>query len=213
MTKPQEDFFAMALKVKSFYAKNHSAMTVVPVLADYYDELNVQIETLIAAHSGSLANLTGVALHKMQKRQELQSLAHRISGAVSVYGVVNHDAELQKRSNIRLSFWQSCNEKALVTHATVIKGLALPLAASLVPYGVSEAEVFGLDSSIASFVDVMFSPALALKNRKGDTQKVASGINEIRTFLKEKLDVMMRSMEVSNKEVYDLYLSARAIDR
>lgn len=203
----------MALKVKNFYAKNQSAIVVIPMLAAYYDQLNAQIEALIALHSGSLADLTGVALHKTQKRQELQSLAYRISSAVSIYGMVNQEAELQKLSNVPLSFWQSSNEKALVTQAMVIKGLALPLAASLAPYGVSVTDVSGLDTCIASFVDVMYSPELARSNRKGDTQKVAAAINEIRALLKEKLDVLMRSLEVSNKEVYGLYLSARQIDR
>lgn len=212
MTKDQEAFFGMALKVKNFNAKNAAGMSGIPAVAGFYTQLNTLIAALISADAGSRADLTGVAISKSIKRQALEILALKLSNALASYSVVNNDTVLQKRADFPSSTWYSFSEEELVTQTTIIKNLATPLSASLVPYGAAAADVSAIDTALTAFTDAISDPTLAIDQRKMDNIQVIQVIDQIRTLFTEKLDILMRSFEVNSGSIYSLYQSARAID-
>ena len=207
MTKDQEAFFGMALKVKNFNAKNATSMTAVPAVAGFYTQLNTLITQLVTADVGSRADLTGYALSKSFKRTTLETLILKVSNAISSYAVVNNDAVLQKRADFPTSKWYLCSEEELVTQANIVKNLATPLSATLATFGATAADVTALGTT-----DAISDPTLAIDQRKEDNEKVVESIDQIRTLLTDKLDVLMRSFEVNNPSLFSLYGSARAID-
>ena len=208
MTKDQEAFLGMALKVKNFNAKNATSMTAVPAVAGFYTQLNTLITQLITADAGSRADLTGFALSKSVKRTTLETLSLKISNAIGSYALVNNDPVLQKRADFPTSKWYSCSEEELVTQATILKNLATPLSATLAPFGATAADVTGLGTALTAFTDAISDPTLAIDRRKEDNEKVVEFIDQIRTLL----NVLMRSFEVNNPSLFALYRSARAID-
>lgn len=212
MTKDQEAFFGMVLKVKNFNAKNATSMTAVPAVAGFYTQLNTLITQLVTADVGSRADLTGYALSKSVKRTTLETLSLKISNAISSYAVVNNDAVLQKRADFPSSKWYLCSEEELVTQANIVKNLATPLSATLAPFGATAADVTALGTALTAFTDAISDPTLAIDQRKEDNEKVVESIDQIRTLLTDKLDVLMRSFEVNNPSLFALYRSARAID-
>ena len=212
MTKDQEAFFGMALKVKNFNAKNATSMAAVPAVAGFYTQLNALIAQLVTADVGSRADLTGHALSKSAKRTTLETLSLKISNAISSYAVVNNEAVLQKRADFPSSKWYSCSEEELVTQATVLKNLATPIAAALASFGATTTDVTALGTALTAFTDAISDPTLAIDQRKEDNEKVVVTIDQIRTLLTDKLDVLMRSFEVNNPSLFALYRSARAID-
>jgi hypothetical protein len=212
MTKDQEAFFGMALKVKNFNAKNATSMTAVPAVAGFYTQLNTLITQLVTADVGSRADLTGYALSKSFKRTTLETLSLKVSNAISSYAVVNNDAVLQKRADFPTSKWYLCSEEELVTQANIVKNLATPLSATLATFGATAADVTALGTALTAFTDAISDPTLAIDQRKEDNEKVVESIDQIRTLLTDKLDVLMRSFEVNNPSLFSLYGSARAID-
>ena len=72
MTKDNESFFGMALKVRNYGTKNATALAVVPAVTPFYTQLNTLITQLISADAGSRADLTGYALSKAIKRSALE---------------------------------------------------------------------------------------------------------------------------------------------
>ena len=213
MKKDQEAFFGMALKVRNFGLKKTTALAAVPAVAGLLTQHNTLVTQLIAADTGSRADLTGYAMSKSAKRSTLEIVAKKISNAISSYAVINNDVILQKRADFPGSKWYSCSEEELVTLATVIKNLAATLAATaLVPYGATAADVTALNTALTAFTDVISDPTLAIDQRKEDNKKLIETIDAIRSLLTTKLDVLMRSFEVNNPSLYGLYTSARAID-
>lgn len=212
MRNDQEAYFAMYLKVKNFYTKNAASMTAVPAVVPFFNQLNTQIAQLITADTGSLADITGYAIAKSFKRTTLETLCLKVSNAVTSYAVVNNDFVLQKRADFPTSNWYKYTEDELISQATIVKNLATPLAASLTPFGATAAEVTQLGTATTAFVDVVSDPTLAIDVRKDDNSKVVDLIEQIRNLLNDKLDVLMRSFEVNNPSLFNLYKSARAID-
>jgi len=212
MTRDQEAFFGMALKVKNFNAKNATGMTAVPAVAGFYTQLNTLIAALITADTGSRADLTGITVSKTMKRQALETLALKLSNALASYSVVTNDSVLQKRADFPSNRWYSFSEEELVTQTTIIKNLATPLSANLTPYGAAAADITAIGLALTAFTDAISDPTLAIDQRKADNVKVVAVIDQIRTLFTEKLDVLMRSFEVNSGSLYSLYKSARAID-
>lgn len=213
MTKDEEAFFAMSLKVKNFGVKNSADLAVVPAVATYFTQLGTLVNQLIAADAGSRADLTGYAVSKATRRTALETVALKVSNAVSSYAVINDNVILQKRADFPSSKWYSCAEEQLVTYATVIKNLVASLpAAALVPYGAAAADVTALGVALTAFIDVISDPTLAIDQRKEDNKTLAATLSTIRTLFSDKLDVLMRSFEANNPSLYSTYISARAID-
>lgn len=205
MTKDQEAYFGMVLKVKNFYAKNTTAIAVVPAVVPFFTQLSTLTTQLVAADTGSRADLTGYAILKSTKRQNLESLALKSSNAITSYAVVNSDPVLQKRADFPASFWYSASEEELVTQATIIKNLTTPLAAgALAPFGAAATDITALGTAITTFTDVISDPTLAIDQRKTDNTAVVATIDKIRTLFTDKLDILMRSFEVSNQTLFAL---------
>ena len=212
MTRDEESYFAMALKTKNFYARNTAAMASIPALAGLYTQLSTLITTLISADTGSRADLTGYSLDKAAKRRNVESLSLKISNAVASLAAVNGDLILKKRAYFSSSSWYSISEEELVTQATIIRDLGQANAADMSAYGAGTADVAALSTALTTFIDVITNPTLALDQRKDDNRRIPEIIDQIRTLFEEKLDVVMRSFELSNPSLYNLYQSARAID-
>jgi hypothetical protein len=213
MTREEEAFFAMSLKVKNFGVKNTASLAAVPAVATYFTQLGTLVTQLIAADTGSRADLTGYAVSKSTKRSTLETLALKVSNAISSYAVINSDMVLQKKADFPSSKWYLFSEEELVTQASILKNLAAPLASgALVPYGASAADVTALTPALTAFTDVISDPTLAIDQRKEDNKKVVATIDAIRTLFSTKMDVLMRSFEVNNPSLYRMYNSARAID-
>lgn len=73
-------------------------------------------------------------------------------------------------------------------------------------------DIAALEDAINGFINVISDPSLAVDQRKEDNVKMGQTIDAIKTLLTDKLDILMRSFEVNNAPLYDLYRSARAID-
>jgi len=213
MTTQQEVFFSMVLKVKNFAAKNPSVIASVPGASAQFSQLNGLVSQLIAADSGGLADLTGFAISKAGKRQSLETLSLKMSNAISALAVNLSDVVLQKRADFPSSFWYKASDDELISQATILKNLATPQAAALVPYGVAAADITAFSTALEGFINSVSDPTLAIDQRKVDKEKVESLIDQIRTLLSEKLDVLMRILETTNRTQYELYQLARAQDQ
>ncbi len=213
MTTQQEVFFSMALKVKNFAAKNPTLFSGVPGASVQITTLNTLINQLITADGGGNTDLTGFAISKAGKRQNLETLALKISNVLSALAINSNDPVLQKKADYPTSFWYKATEDELITQASVVKSLATPQAAALVPYGVSATDLTNFTNSLDSFIVSVSDPTLAIDKRKIDKEKVEQLIDDIRTLLNSKLDVLMRILEATNPNDYNAYLLARAQDQ
>lgn len=212
MNKEQESSFAMMLKVRNFNEKNMVALAVIPALPPFFATVKTKITDLILADAGGRSDVSGHAIAKSRMRETLEGLALKISNSIASYALINNDYVLQKKADFPTSAWYKFSEEELVTQATIVKNLATPLSANLAAFGATAADVTAIGTTINSFTDIISNPSLAMDQRKNDNKRVIVVLDEIRTILIEKLDVLMRSFEVNNPNLYSLYLSARAID-
>lgn len=212
MTRNQEAYFGMTLKVKNFGIKKTAELLFIPATTGYFTLLDDKIQQLITADTGSRVDLTGFAIVKSKKREIVERFALKVSNAAATYAMVNDDIVLQKKTDFPSSKWYSASEEELIAQAWLVHNLANPIAASLADFGATAAEVDLLKTSIDEFTNVIADPTLAIDQRKENNQLIDKTIEEIRVFLDTKLDVIMRSFEANKPSLFELYRSARAID-
>lgn len=212
MNKEQESNFAMALKVRNFSKKNNDELATMPAVMPHFVTVRSKITELILADAGGRSDVSGYAIGKSVTREKLEKQSLQVSNALASYAVDTDNYILQKKADFPKSAWYQFTEEELVTQATVVKNLAIPLNMELVAYGATEADITILSMLVDSFTNVISDPTLAADMRKNDNARAVVILAEIKTVLTEKLDVLMRSFEVNNKGLYSLYLSARAID-
>lgn len=212
MTRDQESFYAMVLKVKNFGIKNLTAMAAIPSLALLFAQLTTLINALINADKGSRADLTGYAMEKAVKRNVLEAICEKLSNALAAYGAMNNSFVLQKRADFNASQWYSFSEENLMSEALIVKDLATPVGAALAPFGAGVADITALDTALTAFTAIVNEPTLNIDIRKEDNKKIVQISGEIKDLFNDKLDVVMKVLKSSNPTLYNLYISARAID-
>lgn len=212
MTRKEEAFFAMGLKVRNFYTSHTAEMTAVPAVAAYYAQLNTLLNALIDADAGARANIKGYTLAKAAKRQRLEGLALQLSAALGAYATVHEDRALKIQAYFTPNRWRYCSEEVLITKASVMRNLAQALPDNLLSFGVEPNAIAKLDTALADFVAVIHTPSAAIAQRKADNERLDACLGAIRQLLNEKLDVLMRSFEAQSPWLYRLYKSARTID-
>lgn len=212
MTRLQESYFAMALKVKNIHRKNETAILAVPALTLFFAELNTLILQLVEADTGCRADLSGYYIAKSAKRKELETIGQKVCNALVAFAVMNNDVKLQKQMTFPPSKWSQCSEEVLVTQALLAKKSTQLQTADLSNYGVAANDFANLDTVLESFVKMISDPFLAVFQRKDDNKKLEETLSQIRKLLSEKIDVLMRTFKSSNPRLHNLYLSARAVN-
>lgn len=212
MTKEQESFLGMLLKVKNLRVQTVDQMSSLPVLDEYYSEFNSHIEQLLHYDIQASQDLTGYTLEKAEVRAELEQVAQKVSNAIAAYGVVQGDDILRKKAQTNSSDWYRMSEESLVTQAGIVNSLSTSLTADLLSYGASAEDRTSLTATLTAFINIISDPTLAIDNRKSGNAMVAEKISELRSFMSDRLDVLMRTFQATNPELHSRYKSARAID-
>lgn len=212
MTKSNESFFSMALKVRNFGRINATILNAIPGVSAQFTQLNTLINNLITTDTGSRTDLTGVAMVKQNTRKALETSCLKFSNALAGFAVNNNDLILQKKADYPSSKWYSCSEDELISNANIIKNLATPIIASLAPYNLTAADLTVFGTALNNFTDSVSDPSLAIDKRKTDNENIPVIIDQIRSLFNDKLDVLVRTIEVSNPNMYNMYNAARAID-
>jgi hypothetical protein len=212
MDKVQESTAGMFLKTANFFIKNGVKIGTIPALPPLFATHQVNVNDLFNADTGARADLRGYTMDKGIKRTNLETIALKISNAVSAVAALASNNALLKRADFSSSFWYSCSEEELITQATIVRDLAIPIIASLLPFGVAPADLASHTTALNSFVLAVSDPSLVADVRKEDNNRMDDIIDRARLHLDTKLDIVMRVFESTDPVFYKLYNDARAID-
>jgi len=82
--------------------------------------------------------------------------------------------------------------------------LATLVIASLALYNLLLADLIGF-KTLNLFIETISDPPLAIEKRKTDNENISVIIDQIRSLLNDKLDILVRILEVSSPSVFDRY--------
>lgn len=211
MNRNEINLFDMLQSVDEFLTQNASLIQNQPALVSAYTQLHsINEEIFNLNQRQSVSTTTETALKSNQKKEMIQILL-KVAGAMAAHAAATDDIKL--RLTVTLSEWELKNmrENDLVIKAKAIYDAALPLAAQIASWGVTQAELDLLGVDFTEFKQ----KTPDIRNMKvQSTQATATlkeKLDEGKTLLKEKIDAMMLPFKSSNPAFYGEYSNTRAI--
>lgn len=211
MTDTQENKLSMYIKVDTFLTNNAAALTSVTQIAGVKTDLETIIDDITTAAGLVTDDTTGYAIDKANKRADLEAIMLKVSfAAASYYASINNPVGF-KTADYTRSELHGARDSDLYTRAKRLHTVVTPIAANLSDFNSGPADVTDLDTKKEAFFDVIQNPQV----KRGEKSAAVIDVENLFSTGDEKLfllDTYMDTFEAVNFNLYNQYLSARAID-
>ena len=154
---------------------------------------------------------TGVAEDKKQARIEVVEDTINVAASVIAWASTNKNRELVARVNFSRSTLMTARSVECVAHCQTVHDAAEENLEALADYGVTEADLEGLQEKIDAFDGVADKPREAVTKRATFTTGVREEIEAIDEILEGRLDKLALKFRGSNPEFVKDYKNARVI--
>lgn len=147
----------------------------------------------------------------MLVRHNYEDEIMRIAGQLCSLAAKNGDSNLAAQTELTLAQLDKMSADVLEATGNRISGLATTNLAALADYGITQADVAGLDALTQQFDAVKTAPRKAIATRAGQTKTLPPAVQSVTSLLRNHLDKQMLMFKKSNPEFYAGYQSARVI--
>lgn len=209
-----------------FSAKHRSYHQILVVLKEYDSEwkgltaFSKKVELLQSAVSNiNLLNTQmqqGSAGQTQVKDQNLEDMifqALQVAYALKAYAHDHQLLDLEQEASVERSTFVKAKESDADDIALHIHQLATAHIVHLADYGIGQAEVDALASTIQNFTDRIGQPKQVINKHKVNLSEQAKYFNQAEEALKKGLDNLIFPFLRKNKRFYDAYETARAVPR
>lgn len=211
MTDTQENHLSMYIKVDTFLGNNAAALAGVTQIAGLKTDLETLIDNITTSAGLVTDDTTGYAIDKTNKREELEAIMLKVSRATAAYYISIDNAQGFKTADYTPSQLHAVRDSELYSRAKRLFNVATPISASLVGFNSSAADVADLDTKKEAFFEVLEAP----RSKRGEK---SAAVKDLEIYFEDGssllffLDAYMDTFAAVNTNLYNQYLSARAID-
>lgn len=213
MNKDQKNVFKMLNTVSSFLNKNINIIeSSVPIMTSkvIFDQ---KFAALNDNYLVQYQNNSGYALDKSSKRKAVEEKANAISIALCAYAGVMGNASLKRDCKFTETTLKTVSAYKLIGIGSFLILNVEQHLANLQPYGIDPNMLPDFKNTIDIFADSINKPNESIKIKRGATVALAKQFKDIRSFLKEHLDCIIKILNTTNPSFVRLYFSARHIGK
>ena len=211
MNRKEINLTDMLLSVDEFLTKNATLIENKPAIVNVHTLLHSINEDIFNLNQRqAVSTTTETALKSFQKKEMIQILL-KVARALAAHAAATDDIKLSL--TVTLSEWELKNmrENDLVIKAKAIYDVALPLAAQIASWDVTQAELDMLGTDFTEFKHKTPGIRNMRVQSKQATTTLKEKLNEGKTLLKDKIDAMMLPFKSSKPAFYGEYKVARTI--
>lgn len=211
MTDDQENKLSMYIKVSDFLEAKAATLADITQIADIQTALDENIEDITTAEGTASSDTTGFTQQKKNASVALQTIMIKVSRAAASYFFTINNPGMLKLADYLPSELLRLRDGELYIRAKQLFKIADPVKANLTGFKSGPADVADLDTKKEAYFNVLQLPEAKR------TEKTASGKDVDKEMadtdkLLEGLDLLMSNFEADNLNLYNQYLSSRAID-
>lgn len=205
----------MFIKARTFFTNNSTELAATPIIGSTVaPELNDRIEAILEENEDATADISGSTEEKNDVTELLISSGYGISGAlVGYYTITAPDKKLAAKCQISLNTLKTTRDLELYTKVSLLHEIADPIKALLGPFGITSGNVDGLGTLLSDYLKKVQSPQDARGERSASNKELQRKISDTGEYLETAADAVMKPYYSTNRELYDYYLSARAVDQ
>ncbi len=197
--------------VSAFLGNTEATWASVGAMGATKIELDGKIAAIRLERQKQEKDASGLVKERRRLREALTRQALRVSGGLMAYSSVANDAELMGIADYTPTQLVRARDNIFYDMARIIYEAAVPLAAELAGYNVSEGDISLLEGLLGQFVVAIPKRRNATAVRKSATTAIDGLCKETNAILKNRLDMLMLSFRIANPGFYTNYMNARII--
>ncbi len=190
---------------------NLALFEAMPELAAAHQQLKEKMALIDQQRQIQEVDYTGLTRNKSLLREELTTLILRFSAALTAYAATKNDVVLKTKVNYTLSDLKKSSDRILGDIAVMINGLATPVVAELQKYFVGPDEVKKFEGLTNEFKSAIPLKRVATNVTKVSTGNISEVYDDIDSFLKNKVDLLLKPFQFSQPDFFNAYKNARII--
>ena len=209
MNDLEEIYAKMFMNVEITLVKNMTVWQGNQNIVNCYDILRLTNKKLKGLNSRKLDNPKGLTKAKQVLREQLTDEAFVVKQALVIYYQSQDMTEEIELIDLTLSGIKHLMEDTFFLFITNINDQASPLAASLLPYGITQVMLDNLGVDVTNFGKLMKQLKLAMKKQASLLKLITKNITECRIMLRNQLDIAISIYSGTNKEFVKNYTLSR----
>jgi hypothetical protein len=211
MNNKQQNKLAMYLAVKGVVDANDTTWQSLQAFADGYTDFTGHITQIQTLNLTQVTDSTGIALDKKASKAAMAAAAQQISAAVHAYAVKTKNNTLANETAFTVSDLTTDRDADAIKDCQNIHDLANTNLASLAGYGVTTANLLGLQAVINAFKGMVSKPRDNIVEGSTVTKELSSEFDAADVTLEEILDGLIGQFQAANPKFVGDYRNARII--
>ncbi|MEQ8472944.1 MAG: hypothetical protein RIC35_17250 [Marinoscillum sp.] len=207
----QTNRFQMMLAVQSFMDSNQSTWTAIPIIENFKTSLDDQVLGIKEQLQASGTDTRGMTANKNQLKEQIADKTAALSGALAAFAAVTGANDVKANGYLTKTQVASMRDVNLPEEITRFISMVKESLAELADYGISEAQVTDLESSVDDFRELIGQPRMIRSQASTAKREANTLINDAITLLNDKLDKILLQFKFTNPTFYDGYERARVI--
>ncbi len=207
----QTNRFQMMLSVQSFMDTNQSTWSAIPIVNTFKATLDDQVLGIKEQLQASGTDTRGMTANKNQLKEQIADKTAGLSGALASYAAVNHANDVISNGYLTKTEVAAMRDVNLPERISVFITMVKDSLTELADYGISEAQVTDLESSVDDFRELVGQPRMIRSQASTAKREANTMINDAITLLNDKLDKVLLQFKFTNPTFYDGYERARVI--
>ncbi|WP_109833242.1 hypothetical protein [Reichenbachiella versicolor] len=203
--------YQMILSTQSYLDSNSASWSAIPIINTMKTGLDDTILGIKEQLKSTGQRTEGLTISKNELKEQIAIKVSILSGALSAYASVSENQELLKDGSVTKSDIVSIRDAVFPEQVSSVSDLVSAHLAELADYGITEAQITNLNTSVDDFRELVGQPRLkrsaANLAKKAIDELISSGME----ILNSKLDKVMLQFQFSNASFYEGYKKARVI--
>ncbi len=211
MTNKNAPILKMFLAVIKICTANATAFGTLPAFGKAYTKFTALVEAINADNKNLQGDRTGITEDKYAQRQAMATATLVVSGALQAYANEVNNHTLAADANVVETDILQSKETDSDDICLHIHDLGMANLAQLADYGITQATLTALETTITNFTTKIGTPRQHVINTKTTRGNLETHFKEAETLLDKQLDKLMLVLKPTNADFYSQYIDARNI--
>lgn len=183
----------------------------IPVMVNAKNEFDELIQRILEVNERTLSQSGAVTASKAGTLDAVVQKAVMLSGAMQAYAAFTGNVELAAKVKLTKTDITSARETDVEKTVSPVINAARKEMTNLADYGITEAQITELETSIDDFNSMIGRPRTIRNQAFAAISELEELVNTANDVAKQKLDNLMLLFQTTQPGFYDEYLRARTI--
>jgi hypothetical protein len=180
----------------------------IPNFNQLFDEFKAKVEELSDKSVQQSANGTGIRMDKLEKKDDMITLALNTANCVRAYASSIDDFKLGLDMTFTRTKLMRLREVAVADTCNFIYKKALENSAQLIAYGITEVVLDGFENAMSEYNKSITQPRVNINKRKLTTQNIKQLIEDCNAILAQ-MDILVSILKLTNLSFVTSYIFSR----